>query len=130
MDAMADALTRAITEKLIRNTWCKETASPGCQADWSEDNPAWGQCAVTALTVRCVLGGDLLRTVVEGYGSHYYNRLPDGTEIDFTRDQFSKQTLIPPGEVVDRDKVLFSPRAVTARTKGRYEIFLKRFSQS
>ena len=126
MNIMASALARAITEALIRNAWCKETASPECQADWSKDNPAWGQSTVTALAVSCILGGDLLRTVVEGHGSHYYNRLSDGTEIDLTCDQFSKQTLILPGEVVDRDKVLFSPRAVTARTKDRYEIFLKR----
>ena len=130
MEDMAAGLTRAILEALIRNAWGKDTASPGCQDDWSEYNPALGQCAVTALAVQCILGGDLMRTVIEGHGSHYYNRLSDGTELDFTREQFPKQTLIPSGTVANRDTVLFSPRAVMARTCERYEILLRRLSQS
>src|SRR4029077_3189006 len=72
---------------------------------WSPEAPAWGQCAVTALVVQELLGGDLLRAHVEGI-SHYWNRLPDGRDLDFTREQFEDGVHIPPGASRSRDYVL------------------------
>jgi hypothetical protein len=110
----------------IRKAWCRETASPGSQADWSEDNPSFGQCAVTALMVQDLFGGELMRTSVESYGSHYYNRMRDGTDVDLTSGQFPAGTVIPPGKPVDREYVLDSERAVQARSRERYELLKKR----
>ena len=100
----------------VRNAWAADTSS---DPSWSEDNPPLGQCAVTALVVQDRLGGDLLRVVNEGE-SHYYNRLPDGTEFDLTRAQFS--TWDPtPAEVRDRAYVLSFPATV-----ARYERLVER----
>ena len=53
---------------------------------WNVDNPALGQCGVTALVAQDILGGDILKTP---YGEiwHFYNFI-DGQAIDFTDSQF------------------------------------------
>ncbi len=108
-------------KKTLRWCWSRETASPGCQAAWTPDAPSFGQCAVTALLVQDLLGGELIRTEVPGFGSHYCNRLDSGLPVDLTFDQFPAGTLFPAGEPVGRDRVLKSERAVQARTAERYE---------
>ena len=45
-----------------------------------------GQCGVTALVVNDELGGDILKTDVNG-AWHFYNRI-DGKRVDFTMGQF------------------------------------------
>ncbi len=108
-------------KKTLRWCWSRETASPGCQAAWTPENPGFGQCAVTALLVQDLLGGELMRTEVPGFGSHYYNRLDSGMPVDLTCHQFPEGTDVPAGEPVSRDRVLKSPRAVQAGTAERYE---------
>jgi len=55
---------------------------------WSEENPASGQCGVTALVANDVLGADILKT---RYGLiwHFYNHI-DGERRDFTASQFDR----------------------------------------
>lgn len=53
---------------------------------WQLDNPALGQCGVTALVAQNHLGGDVLKTKF-GDLWHFYN-LIDGQKIDFTESQF------------------------------------------
>src|SRR3954452_9217140 len=74
---------------LLLRSWGPETCDPSDLADWHPGNPSRGQCGVTAMVVREVLGGDLVLGQVtaggEPAGHHYWNRLPDGTELDLTR---------------------------------------------
>lgn len=68
----------------IEKAWCRETsATPG---QWSNENPAAGQCAVTALIVQDLYGGTLMRGIVNGE-SHYWNRVGH-FELDLTASQF------------------------------------------
>lgn len=89
---------------------------------WSEENPTIGHCSVVALIVQDLLGGELLRASLEGtefeYGkSHYWNRLQDGTEVDFTEVQFEGRKPKLVGEQRTREYVLsYEP------TKQRYEL--------
>jgi hypothetical protein len=53
---------------------------------WRSDNPAAGQCSVTALVVQDELGGEILKTDVNG-AWHFYNQI-DGRRVDFTVSQF------------------------------------------
>ena len=55
---------------------------------WSRDNPANGQCAVTSLVLQDVYSGSLLKTRV-GDAWHFYNEI-DGRNVDLTASQFSK----------------------------------------
>jgi hypothetical protein len=54
---------------------------------WRLDNPAAGQCSVTALLLQELLGGRILKTRV-GSAWHYYNDLGDG-RLDLTASQFA-----------------------------------------
>lgn len=72
-------------EKCLLQSWSAETA----QGEWTPECPSLNQCAITALIVQDYLGGDLLRCKMTNGNSHYWNRLPDGTEVDLTEDQFN-----------------------------------------
>nr|WP_240942836.1 NUDIX domain-containing protein [Planosporangium thailandense] len=92
--------------------------------DWRPENPARGQCGVTALVVHDLLGGDLILGEVYEHGTrrgcHYWNRLPDGTEVDLTRDQFR------PDEVVTAGSVVAQPFGSPRRCRGQYELLRHR----
>lgn len=53
---------------------------------WRKDNPAAGQCGVSALVAQDHLGGEILKTKF-GELWHFYNRI-DGARVDFTESQF------------------------------------------
>jgi hypothetical protein len=94
-------------ERVIRASWSQETCDPVDLAAWSPETPARGQCAVTALIVQDLLGGDLLLAEVlyadgSRQGVHYWNRLPDGTELDLTREQFTASETVQAPDVVPR----------------------------
>jgi hypothetical protein len=94
---------------------------------WTPSNPALGQCAITALLVQDKFGGEILRAVIsEKLGSHYWNRI-GGQEVDYTRSQFPAETVIPPGQPVDRVYILESERAVAAGTPERYQLLCDSF---
>ena len=73
-----DAVQRAFFE-----SWSLSTAS-----QWTADNPAAGQCNVTALLIHELFGGDLLKTPLPA-GDHFYNRI-EGRRYDFTATQFDQ----------------------------------------
>jgi hypothetical protein len=98
---------------LIEQGWVADTSAAD---NWSYDRPEAGHCAVTALIVQDILGGELRRALVNGE-SHYWNRLEDGTIIDLTRSQFDAPLVIEDEVGRDRDYVLSN-----ARTKHRYEL--------
>lgn len=88
---------------VFQECWRRETSyEPG---KWSPENPTHGQCAITALVVQDLLGGDLLRAKVNG-AEHYWNRLPDSSELDLTRDQFGSAPTTTAPERVSREYVL------------------------
>ena len=79
-------MTIAFDERKVRTAlraaWSKDTAR-----QWTPENPAAGQCNVTAAVIQDLFGGDILRTRLAD-GWHYYNRI-DGRSIDFTDSQFT-----------------------------------------
>ena len=70
---------------VLRRCWSVETSSL-----WLPENPARGQCNVTALVFYDRFGGEILKTPVEG-DWHFYNRVA-GTAYDLSAEQFS----VPP----------------------------------
>ena len=114
-------------EGIIRESWCKETSTD--PEHWTEENPAWGQCAVTALVVNDYCSGKLVWAQAqagdEGY-SHYFN-LIDGEEYDLSREQFPPGTIVPAG--MDKKKGFPSTREYVLsyeKTVQRYEILKAR----
>ena len=103
-----DGLTQA-----VRQAWSRETSAD--PKGWSPQNPAWGQCAVTALVIQDYFGGTLLRGEV-GQISHYWNVLPSGKELDLTRSQFGVDASVACVEPRTRDYV-----TSYAETETRYQ---------
>ncbi len=97
MDAIGEAQQPGLAGAL-RAAWCRETSSD--PDAWTPENPAWGQCAVTAVVVRDMLGGEVVwgeAALPDGRRiSHYWNRIA-GRDIDLTREQFPAGTQLPPG---------------------------------
>ena len=79
---------------------------------------------MTALVVQDLLGGALIlaEVHVDGVrdGNHYWNRLPDGTEVDLTADQFL------PHEVVVNPRVVDRPPDAPRRCREQYELLRER----
>lgn len=75
--------------ELLEQAWCPMTSME--RGSWSSENPSLGQCACTAMVVQDLMGGEIVRAMVDlpsgEICSHYWNRLPDG-DVDLTRQQF------------------------------------------
>lgn len=109
---------------IVRSARGPDTCEPNASEEWGPDNPARAQCGVTALVVQDLLGGDLIHGEVHVNGvkdgNHYWNRLPDGTEIDLTADQFLR------GEEVVGGQVVVRPPDGPRRMREQYELLRKR----
>jgi hypothetical protein len=113
------SITPEDIEAAVRAAWARDTCDPVDAGDWSAANPARGQCGTTALTINDLLGGDLLVAEVlradgSRQGVHWWNRLPDGTEIDLTREQFASH------EVIQQPRVVPRPSGLPKRAAGQY----------
>ena len=103
----------------VRAAWCRQTCDDRDLADWTPGEPARGQCGATALVLHDVFGRDLLLAEVLGpdgsrQGVHWWNRLPDGREVDLTREQFA------PTEVVQAPRVVVRPPGLPRRNREQY----------
>jgi hypothetical protein len=113
------SITREDIEAAVRAAWARDTCDPVDADDWSLANPARGQCGTTALTVNDLLGGELLLAEVlhadgSRQGVHWWNRLPDGTEIDLTREQFTSH------EVIQQPRAMPRPSEPPKRAAEQY----------
>lgn len=122
--ARVQTWTLADVEHAVRNAWARDTCDPDDVADWCPNNPARGQCGVTALVVQGLIGGDLvLGEVYVGetrIGAHWWNRLPSGLDLDLTREQFSATEVVTGGQVVQR------PAGPPRRCPEQYELLRNR----
>lgn len=99
----------------LRKAWSAETG-----ANWRPDNPAAGQCSVTALAVQDERGGEILKTDVGG-AWHFYNRI-DGRRVDFTMSQFDSPIFY--------DDLLSNRQEAFADTSVRqYEVLRRRLRE-
>ncbi|MGD6844620.1 YunG family protein [Bacillus infantis] len=71
-----------VQEALLKS-WSVHSSSK-----WTTDNPAKGQCGVTALVVNDLLGGLIRKTPLKE-GWHFYNEI-SGARYDFTVSQFKE----------------------------------------
>lgn len=115
-------ISKALIEKLkdsFEKSWSAESSF--LPEQWNTNNPARGQCAVTALVVQDYLGGEIIKCdVTVDDDSHFYNKLPDGEIVDLTRIQFTDGAKFENKKNVGREKILSHPG-----TQARYEILKK-----
>jgi hypothetical protein len=93
-------------------------------ASWTPAEPERGQCAVTALVVHDLLGGELLEAEVRQadgspQGFHYWNRFA-GIDVDLTRRQFTG------GEVVLAPHLIARLPSVPWLAQEQYLVFRDR----
>ena len=104
-----------LVKSLLRKCWsCKSSSL------WTAENPARGQCGVTALVIQDCFGGEILKTLVDGK-SHFYNKV-GGLKYDFTTDQFQ----LPPNY---SDFPSSSEEAFSDTNQNQYSYLLCRFRQ-
>jgi hypothetical protein len=119
-DQAVAASTLTEIEAAIRAAWGRDTSDD--PDEWSEENPSRGQCAVTSLLLRDLLGGDILIANVVRDGRrverHAWNRLASGVTLDLTREQFLS------GEQFTQPAV--EEPLITHRTPERYETLAAR----
>lgn len=112
---------------ILLDIWRKDTAYPSCQKDYDHENdPTYGQCAITAMLVYDMFGGSIHKIRVNGGGSHYFNSINDHY-IDLTRDQFDLYDI--PVEY-DRNEVV--PReycGTNVNTRKRYQLLVHLVSE-
>ncbi len=111
---------------ILLKVWSKETAYPSCQAEWVENDPTYGQCAITAMLVYDMFGGSIHRIRVNGGGTHYFNKI-NGHYIDLTVNQFDLYNLpveYEPNEEMDRKYC-----GKNADTQKRYQLLLSRITE-
>jgi hypothetical protein len=124
-------------ERILQVAWIRETSAD--PDHWTPENPAWGQCAVTALVVDDHVGSRQLHAepdckviwaeavLPDGKKiSHYFNYI-DGREIDLSRKQFPPGTQIPRG--VDKTKGFPTTRDYVLSyeaTRNRYDLLSQR----
>ena len=80
---MDDVKIKRIYEALIKS-WSIKTSSK-----WTIENPAKGQCGVTALVAQDIYGGEIKKTKVREVW-HFYNCIA-GQRFDFTETQFNER---------------------------------------
>ena len=68
----------------IKHAWAAETVTGA----FDPANPCRNQCAVTALAVQRLLGGDIVKTRTRGV-THFYNQI-EGRYWDLATDQFDE----------------------------------------
>ena len=110
----------------------KKIASSDTSSDpegWTIDNPLWGHCANVALLAQDYFGGELTRGSLEGsekykhLRSHFWNKLSETDEVDFTEEQFPIRPNFTEIGIRSRDDVLNYPD-----TKRRYELLKETFN--
>ncbi len=110
---------------ILLQCWCKETAYPSCQAEWVENDPTYGQCAITAMLVYDMFGGSIHRIRNREGGTHYFNKI-DGHYIDLTINQFDLYNIpvaYEPNEEIDRKYC-----GKNVDTNKRYQLLIKRIT--
>lgn len=104
----------------LKKAWSKETAHPAYQPKWNSNNPATGQCLVTALLIQELKGGEIASCKVGNY-SHFVNII-NGQIEDYTVEQFKTP--------VEYKKITLKERKLLLRSKDtlkRYELLKGNF---
>ncbi len=113
---------------LIKKAAGRDTSSD--PEHWTKENSLWGHCAVVSLLAQDYFGGELVRGSLENtqyssLHSHYWNKLGEGSEVDFTARQFKEGLPTLDSEIRSRERVLSHPD-----TQRRYEALKARFNSS
>lgn len=104
----------------LNASWGKDTAYRKDAENWTPQNPALGQCAITALLFNELYGGKIYSGVSDSGIVHYWNR-KYGIRFDFTKQQFKEKIRFRKVKKWDRNDLL-----ATGNVNERYELLRSR----
>lgn len=105
--------------KALTASWSKDTAYRKDAENWTPQNPALGQCAITALLFNEFFGGRIYGGISDTGILHYWNK-KFGIKFDLTKQQFpskmrfkntkcwTRKELLSSGNVAERYEILRS----------------------
>lgn len=105
-------------KKALKSAWSLETTDPDRREQWSEENKALGQCAVTAILIFDLFGR---RMIYDKANFHIWNEFPDGTEHDFTRSQFKDERIFSIYKYKTKDDILYDERGLKNNIAEKYQ---------
>ena len=111
-------------EMAFNQAWSDETTYPDIKDKWSEDNKAYGQCAITSIIVFDLFGGKI---IYDKANFHLWNELPDGTEQDFSRKQFLDERVFTIYKYKTKDEILHDENGRRTNVDQRYQLLKERF---
>ena len=80
---------------MLRTCMVKAAGSQTAYKTYDKNiSPLHNHCGCVSYTIQRILGGAILRSKVNGI-THYWNKLPNGSEIDLTSDQFGGDGYLP-----------------------------------
>lgn len=101
-------------------SWGKDTAYRKDAENWTPQNPALGQCAITALLFNELYGGRIYSGKSDTGIVHYWNG-KFGKKYDFTKQQFNEDIRFKEVRKWNRDDLLS-----TGNVAERYELLRSR----
>lgn len=104
----------------LEKSWGKDTAYRKDAENWTPNNAALGQCAITALLFNELYGGHIYSGIAHNGVVHYWNR-KWGIKFDFTKQQFPHDTVFRKVKCWNRDDLL-----ATGNVLERYTILRQR----
>lgn len=110
--------------KALEKAWSRETVDFESREQWTEENKAFGQCAVTAVLIYDLFGG---RMIYDKSNFHIWNEFPDGTQHDFTRSQFTNERVFSVYKYKTKDDILYDERGRKNNISEKYQKLKHRF---
>jgi len=107
-------------KKALSKAWAQDTAYHKDAPYWTPDNPALGQCAITALLFNEYFGGKIFSGISDSGIVHYWNK-KFGFKIDLTAQQFDHKIVFHNITEWEREKLL-----LTGDVLQRYNILKER----
>lgn len=112
-------------KKALEVAWSRETTDPDSRDRWSEDNKALGQCAITSVLIYDLFGG---RMIYDKANFHIWNELPDGSQQDFTRSQFTNERIFTVYKYKTKEDILYYERGKKTHIEEKYKKLKENFS--
>jgi len=113
-------------KEIFKKGWDKDTCYPALRKKWRNSSPEVGQCAITALIVHDIYGGEIAYNKIK---NHFWNKLPSGKFVDLTKGQFSNPGNLKPDLFIERSEILNSKAAKLFETKNRYNLLKRRVAK-
>ena len=118
----SDKITPRVFEAILPRICDRDTAFDS--KSWSLENPLWGHCAIISVLAQNLFGGDILFGK-NGDVRHYWNRMTNGLEKDFTIAQFRGRQL----KLSSVRRVTNSLQHLRIKGSKRYKLFASRFTK-